>query len=192
MLIVLLALLLLSCSPKYKIVKEYVLPQNTLCVQDCKEKFLECKKACFESYNACLKESVERARKVYLSLLKDYERKSREYEKAYENYLKELRTYRETLYRIKEDLKFYERICSAYKDKEACDKKEWLKKRIRFYERRKPLPPQKPTMPSYEILLKREREACSCECGCEKLYDACFESCRGKVRIKKVCVENCD
>jgi len=183
---------ILSCSPKYKIVKEYIPSNEHYCIDSCKEKLLSCKKECFKNYNRCLEQSLHRAKKLHDKLSDEYRTLLAEYEKRYRQYLDELKLYNLKLQSKKEDLKFYEKICKQYKDKEACFKTRQLKKEIKKYVYRKPTPPRKPVYISFKELLKEERKQCSCDCGCEKLYDTCFESCGGRILIKKICIENCD
>ncbi|WP_457625948.1 hypothetical protein [Persephonella sp.] len=185
-------LFILSCSPKYRIEKIYHPPTDRECVNKCQKEFEQCGNTCQKNYNDCLKESINKAKKIYSLIEKDYNLKLNKYYREYELYQKRLNDYKKEIQQLKDDYRFYEKICAKYKDKEACYKKEKIKKQIKYYQSNKPSPPVKPPEVSFENILKKEREICSCDCGCKEIYDACYQSCGGRVEIQRICVENCD
>lgn len=181
-----------ACSPKYKIEKIYHPPSDKNCLRECDREFNTCQSNCQKNYQQCLKDSVERAKRVYETLEKEYQVRLNQYYKKYDLYLKDLEGYRKSISSLREELKFYTRVCSQYKDREACQKKEYLNKKIKNLQTSQPSAPVKPEKIDFETVLKKERQACSCDCGCRELYDACYQGCGGRVEIKKICIEHCD
>ena len=181
-----------SCSPKYKIEKIYHPPTDKICLEKCSTDYHRCQNICQKNYSDCLKKSIERAKAVYSQLQKEYRIRMEEYYKNYDLYIKKSEDYRRQLKTLKDNYKFYERLCSQYKDKESCQKKEKVKKYLKQLEVNRPAPPEKPVEIGFNSILDKERKACSCDCGCKEIYDACYQSCGGKVEIKKICVEHCD
>lgn len=185
-------ILVFSCSPKYKVEKIYHPSQDKNCLKRCDDEYIKCQSDCKKNYSVCIENSLSRAQKIYSQIAKEYEKRFNEYSKSYEIYLKQLENHKKMLTSLKGDYKFFSRMCSQYKDKEACRKKDQLKKKIKYLENNQPNAPVKPSEPSFEKILKKERQVCSCDCGCKELYDACYQSCGGSIEIKKICVENCD
>ncbi len=181
-----------SCSPKYKIEKIYHPPTDKICLEKCSTDYQRCQNICQKNYSDCLEKSIERAERIYSQLKREYKIKMEEYYKNYDLYLQKSENYRKQLKALKDDYKFYERLCSQYKDKESCQKKDKVKKYIKQLEVNRPVPPEKPPEVGFSSVLESERKACSCDCGCKEIYDACYQSCGGKVEIKKICVEHCD
>lgn len=187
----LIALFISSCGPKYKVVKSYIPPKNEACLKRCKERLAECKKECLENYRKCLKESTERAKRVYEALYEDYRRSLEDYYARYREYLHALERFRWIERNLREDYSFYDRICKKFKDSEACRRRDYLKRLLKQLPYEGPLKPVRPTKPNYKAVLAEERMACSCDCGCTKEYDLCFQACGGRIEVKRVCVENC-
>ncbi|WP_457638655.1 hypothetical protein [Persephonella sp.] len=190
--ILFLLVFLASCSPKYKIEKVYYPPEDRVCVEKCDKDYTECTAKCLEKHKECLKDSADRAEKIYRKLRDEYERLLSRYYRNYDLYTREMEIYEKNLSSLRKELKFYSRLCSQYKDKEACSRREKTRKKLKHLEANRPQPPEKPRQVNFEEILEKERKACSCDCGCRDIYDACYQSCGGKVEIKKVCVENCD
>lgn len=187
-----LSIFVFACSPKYKVEKIYHPPKDKACLDKCQQDFIKCENICTTNYKKCLKESIDRANKIYSKLRKEYEENLKNYYEAYRNYQKQFEIYQNLISSKQEQLKFYEKICSKYKDKDACYRRDMLRREIENLKRKKPIMPKKPIEVSYEDILKKERNICTCDCGCKELYDACYQSCGGYVEIKKICVENCD
>ena len=181
-----------ACSPKYKIEKIYHPPSDKNCLRECDREFNTCQENCQKNYQQCLKDSISRAKSIYDRLEREYQTKLDRYYRNYDRYLKELDAYNKQLSTYRKDYQFYAKICSQYKDREACQRKDYLKKKIKSIEYQKPNPPQKPSKIDFETVLKKERQACSCDCGCRELYDACYQGCGGRVEIRKICIEHCD
>jgi len=183
---------LLACSPKYRVEKVYHPPENKACIEKCQRDFKECQNNCQHRYKECLKESIQRAEMIYSNLQKDYSARLKRYYREYELYLKKKELINSEIKRLSKELEFLTRICSKYRDKEACERKKELSRKIRKLKSRRLTLPSKPSEVSLERILEKEREICSCDCGCKEIYDACYQSCGGRVEIKKICVENCD
>ncbi|NPA57940.1 MAG: hypothetical protein GXN94_01470 [Aquificae bacterium] len=184
--------LISACSPKYRTEKVYYPPPDKSCVERCIKDRLKCQSDCQDRYNRCLKQSVLRAERIYRQVEDQYEKELKRYYREYDLYLKKKGYAESQLKRLRQELDFYRRICSRYKDREACDRKKQLEKRLRYIKNKKLKPPAKPRKVSFDEILKQERKACTCDCGCKEIYDACYQSCGGKVEVRKVCIENCD
>ncbi len=192
LLILSIVLILVSCGSKYSVVKNYIPSGNKECVEQCKIRLAGCKTKCLEDYRTCLKESVDRAKKIYEVLYEDYRNKLEDYHLQYREYLFTLEKFRVIESSLREDYEFFSRICKKYKDKEACKRRNYLKKHLRKIHFDRPLKPLKPVKPDYRQILVKERKACVCDCGCMQEYDVCFQSCGGRIETKRICVENCD
>ena len=179
-------------SPKYKIEKIYYPPTDKACVDRCQKEFQKCQDTCQRNYNECLLKAPERAQKIYDQLEREYTQKLQEYYKQYRIYQNQLREREKIIERLKRDLKFYERLCAQYKDKEACYRKKNIKKALERLKYNTPVAPQKPEEISFKEILDKERALCRCDCGCKEIFDACYQACGGKVEIKRICVEDCD
>jgi len=182
----------ISCSPKYKLEKIYHPPADRICLEKCHTDYQKCQNTCQKNYTDCLEKSIKRAKTIYSQLQKEYEIKITKYYKDYDLYLQKSEDYTNQLKSLKESYRFYERLCAQYKDKESCQKKDKVKKYIKQLEINRPSPPKKPAEVEFNSILEIERKACSCDCGCKEIFDACYQSCGGKVEIKKICVEHCD
>ena len=185
-------IVLISCSPKYKIEKIYHPPTDKTCLEKCQTDYQRCQNICQKNYTNCLEKSIERAKTVHSQLQKEYQIRLVEYYKNYDLYIQKSEDYRKQLITLKDNYKFYERLCIQYKDKESCQKRDKVKNYIKQLEINRPVPPEKPARVKFNSVLERERKACSCDCGCKEIFDACYQSCGGKVEIKKICIEHCD
>lgn len=182
---------LYSCSPKYKIEKVYI-PQKAdkECIEKCEKKREECRKECLKEKKKCLNEAIKRAKEIFKQQEKIYKERLKAYFNQYDRYLTEYRQWQEKYLRLKEDFQYYSRKCKI--DKNWCDEKDYYKQLLDDWLRFKPKKPIKPEEPSFNSILEKQQSLCRYDCCCENEFDACFQSCGGKVKIKKICIENCD
>ncbi|WP_457643854.1 hypothetical protein [Persephonella sp.] len=188
----LLLIIISACSPKYRVEKIYHPPQDKICVQKCQAEYTVCQDKCEDNYLRCLRDSIDRSQKIYSALQKEYSSRLKNYYREYNLYIREMEEINARLKRLNEELKLFSKICSKYRDKDACKKKDSLNKQIRRLKANQPSPPPKPAIVELDEILKKERAMCSCDCGCKEIYDSCYQSCGGRVEIKRICVENCD
>ncbi|MDQ7055666.1 MAG: hypothetical protein Q9M89_03935 [Persephonella sp.] len=147
---------IVACSPKYRVEKIYHPPSDKNCLRECDREFTQCQDSCQKNYHKCLQESIDRAKKIYIQLEDEYQINLNRYYRKYDGYLKELEAYNKQLSTYRKDYQFYSKICSQYKDKEACQRRDYLKKKIKSIESQKPVPPQKPSKVDFETVLKRK------------------------------------
>ncbi len=185
-------LFLFSCSPKYSIQTVYIPPSSEKgksCVKECEEKFDRCKKDCLKFYQVCIKEAFQLAEKTYTRALKDFEKLHKLYLEKYRLYLKEKSMWEERYLKIKSDYQYYRQKCSL--DKNWCDEMEFYKNLLKDIEAQMPEKPLKPKEPSFKDILKTQQDMCKKSCNCREAYNICFQNCGGRIKIKKVCIENC-
>ncbi len=177
-------LFLSACSPKYKVVKEYVAPMDSeaLAVAKavCAQKRESCKAKCQTAFQSCQPKAWKIAQKRYDEKMKLY--------------VKELESYTGALRRAQFERDFYymsgfyDDFCfaSPYHHYRGCGYRPFWYDPYPLYIGR---PPQKPSLEVER--LKAESEMCKLDCGCESLYDECFVAHGGVIKTKKVCIENC-
>ncbi|WP_457642467.1 hypothetical protein [Persephonella sp.] len=190
--LVIFILLLVSCSPKYRVIKEYSPLPNTECLDKCVKNFNKCQYTCNDKYIHCLNNAISKAEKIYQKLSAEYEKRYEKYLREYRFYEKRLKNYRENINKYVEMLKIYEKFCLKYKDPEACSMKKILKKEIKKLSTKKPEKPEKPIKITLEKVIEDQQSYCNKNCGCHEIFDACYQACGGNIEIKKICVENCD
>ena len=182
---------LVACSPRYKIEKIYIPPKNNLkCVEKCKQEKYKCEKECESKKKSCLDKAIIRSKRIYTQQEKIYQKRLEVYFKQYDRYLSEYNQWRDKFLRLNEDYQYYSRKCSI--DKSWCDERDYYKKILDNWIKLKPKKPIKPKEPSFNKILKEQQSLCLRDCCCNTNFDICFQSCGGKVLLKKICVENCD
>lgn len=177
-LLLLLALMLTACSPKYRTTYHYVAPQNPQaqnCIHHCKEAFSTCQKICQSNFAICKQKADAVAQKRYTQKMQNYY-------KALEQYANDMRRYE-----MERDLFLYDDFYYPY--------------RYGFYRPFYrpvlwgPSPAytlSKPVKPSLEReKLDAEMKMCRIDCGCTESFDKCYEGCGGKILKKEVCIGNC-
>jgi len=185
MILIFMIVFLSACSPKYKVVKEYVAPKisngnSSVCLGLCQSKKSSCKSSCKRAFDSCKPKALKVANKRY-------EQKMKEYIKALEDYANQAQ-------RNDFDLNFayigpigrpYYYDSPYYRDHFFMDRMFWYEPRYNYLGPK----PKKPTLEAEK--LKAEGEICDLDCGCSDGYDECFMGCGGSVLNKKVCIENC-
>jgi len=136
-----------------------------------------------------LKNAIENSKQIYKELEKSYEKEYQQYLKRYAFYLKELEMWQNRYMRIKQDYEYYYRKC--FIDKSWCDERDYYKKLLEDWGRKKPYKPYEPKKPDFEHVLNKQQNLCDKDCNCQNQYEICFQECGGKLEIKRICVENC-
>ncbi len=175
-----------ACSPKYKVVKEYVPPidisTNALTQAICAQKRDSCRSSCKEAFNRCKPKALKLAKKRYDEKMKLYVRELERYARVAEDA------------EFKRDI-FY--VNGGFYDDNLCLVSPYapyygFRHRMFLYDSFPRYIGRRPKKPSLEVeRLKAESEICELDCGCEKLYDECFVAHGGVIKTKKVCIENC-
>ncbi len=186
-------LLSFACSPVYKIKTIYIPPvseEGIKCAEKCEEDLHRCNEKCHKEYERCLDEATQRAEKIYKKLKQSYKERYRNYIREMNIYVFELKVWQDKYIKLKEDFEYYSKKCSL--DKSWCDERDYYKRLLDDWIRRKPEKPEKPQEPSLKKLIEQQQSLCSKECGCKQMYDICFQNCGGKIIIRRICVENCE
>lgn len=192
--IILVAVFLSSCGPVYKIGHDLTPPTSTrglACVSTCQSKLQQCNTGCARQFKQCGFEAELKAKRLLPELLK-------EYPQQLEVWLNEREAYRR-------DLDFYESrrdLAESHRDLYFANCKKSGKKKSscansyvghRFSGLNRPyFNKARPIKPTVEREAARIKKAtCSNNCACDSHYRACFSSCGGVVKSKKICIRNC-
>ncbi len=175
----LIVLLFSACSPKYKVVKEYKIPEaSTNSIKSCQYKRDSCKTNCQAKFASCRLKADRVAKERY-------EQKMKIYVKELEDYAREVE-----MYELEMELNYFEPFgypyCRAAPFYGGGFYRGVFWRDPRMYIGAKP---QKPSLEQER--LKAQSEICQLDCGCERLYDDCFMSHGGKIINKKICIKNC-
>ncbi len=173
-------LFFLGCTPKYKIVTEYVAPQTDMakaCLGKCQKEYGSCKEICKANFDICKVKAKAAAKE-------SYEKKMKEYQIRLEQYVSDMDMYDLERSLYYDDFFLYDR---AYYGGGF------------YYPHRmfwaSPMPlfrPQRPHKPSLEAEIQiAQMKMCRIDCGCTKSYDSCFMGCGGVLKRDKVCIKNC-
>jgi hypothetical protein len=178
--IVLSALFFLGCSPKYKVVNEYVSPKTEsgkVCLGECQKQYGNCKEICKANFDICKVKADETAKA-------NYESKMQQYLVLQERYIDDME-----MYQLEIDLMYgfngfgygYGYGYNGYYPHSI-----FMMRPMPLF---RPVRPRKPSL-AQEIQLA-EMKMCQIDCGCTKSYDNCFIGCGGEVKTSRHCIENC-
>lgn len=193
--LILLALFLVGCSPKYVVKKQYIAPKDKSfagCVKTCEIEKKVCDQDCKNQYDTCLNNAYSRSKDISnIEFVK--------YNEYYEEYLLKLRDYKSYRYRfdknylmIKDDYKYFHKQCVKTKEYYACHRKTELKNKMIKMRHNRMVHPQEPLKPSFQAILKDQQSFCKSDCGCSDSFDRCYINCGGEIVPYKFCVKNCD
>ncbi len=184
-------MLILSCSPRYKVEKIYIPPKGKeKCVENCRDRLDTCLKTCDRKYESCLKEAVKQAKEIYEKQLRLYKENYKRYLSLYETYLKDIDKWLKAYKEAQINYEYYRKKCVV--DKSFCSEKEVYKRILEKLKEIKPEKPSKPEKPVYSDILETQKRLCDKSCQCRENFDICFQSYGGKILIKRICVENCE
>ncbi len=188
------ALLLSSCGPVYKIGHDLTPPTSSsglACVSGCQSKLQQCSVGCTRQFKQCGFESELKAKRLLPSLLNEYPQQLEIWLNEKEAYRRELDFYefRRDLAESHRDLHF-SRCENKGKKKRSCINSYRVHP---FSDLDRPyfnkVRPVKPTVEREAARIKKA--SCSNNCACDSHYRACFSSCGGVVKSKKICIRNC-
>jgi len=169
-----------GCSPVYKVVYDYIPPNNKYAQQ----KLMKCysdKKVCLLKCNKNYESCKEKSR---ILAQNEYKQKLKEYNERLNSYNQKLRQKEE----LEERVNFYKDVCKAKHDKYACFKENSFRSKLselRYLYR--PIRPNESRI--FENIV---RDSCQKNCGCDELFRSCYVSAGGIVNSHKVCIKNCD
>lgn len=197
-LLTILMLILTGCGSKYQLVKQRHAPpinaSSSACLQECRRQNSACTNNCSSRFNACLDEQKQRAEA-------DWPNQLELYNAQLQTYYAEKSLYDQETAKVDAQKNFlikkhnmYKRKChnSEFNSAVYCKEAESARLRLRSLASDYPDKPQKPTKRSLRQLTSEYQRRCSQECGCEKLFDICFESCGGTIETKRICISGCD
>lgn len=188
------ALLLSSCGPVYKIGHDLTPPTSTsglACVSGCQSTLQQCNVGCARQFNQCGFEAELKAKRLMPELLKEYPQQLEIWLNEKEAYRRELDFYefRRDIAESHRDL-YYENCKNSGKKKSLCTKRyishPFSDLDRPYFNKERPV---KPTLEHEAASIKKA--TCSNNCACDSHYRACFSSCGGIVKSKKICIRNC-
>lgn len=194
-LMIVMALVLSGCGPRYVIKNQYIPPvrtTSTQCLDQCAFARQSCQAQCQQSYQYCLDDAYAKAKAVEQEELRAYDMAQMRYMMDFSLYQSRLHSWERTYSDYSRDLAHFQSECEQKKDAYACQRRDELRNQINRLRRDRPRQPWVPVHPSFEQILVNQQSFCTTNCGCEQTYDTCFVGCGGTVIPHKICVENCD
>ncbi len=192
LLVFLVAMVSLGCSPVYQVVDNYHPPvhyEGLQCIQRCGEQEQRCQQDCAIARGDCEVSARERAKISYNEAVDRYALETERYAIELRDYHSRSREYEREQQRIQHELLPLERRC-ADGDPGSCAQVKELRRKL---ERSRA--PSEPVEPSRPQLREQERDAlmeCDFHCGCKDAFNACYIACGGQITQERQCVSNCD
>jgi hypothetical protein len=188
------SLFVVGCTPKYKVVHEYVTPYTSMgkmCANRCYIDRKNCEVNCGQKYDICAIDAQRVGEQNYNIALIEYHRLMHIWEVEKVQYDLKYDRYQSDKDMYEDEYKHYKELCKKDKnDHYSCKKRKFYKDKLRYLDY--PTYPTKPYQPSLAKEVKNAKNSlCTKECGCMDRFHSCFSSCGGKVISKKVCIENC-
>ena len=184
--IIISSLFFLGCSPKYKVVNEYIAPQSEAGIvrlSECQKQYGSCKEVCKANFEICETKANAVAKE-------NFENKMQQYSLALERYMDDME-----MYQLEIDLMYFDGF-GGY----GYGMYGGYGRYGGFYHPRSmfmmgPMPlfrPVRPRKPNLNSEMKSaQMQMCQIDCGCTKTYDSCFIGSGGVLKTKRICVENC-
>jgi len=182
--IVLSSLFFLGCSPKYKVVNEYVAPQTesgVACLSACQKQYGSCKEVCKANFEICKTKALSAAKA-------NYKKKMHQYSVLLERYMDDME-----MYQLEIDLMYFDGFVGyGYGYGHGYGRYGYYPHSM-FMMRPMPLfRPVRPLKPSLEREMQdAQTQMCQIDCGCTTTFDGCFTGCGGTLKTKRICIENC-
>ncbi|MBU1669097.1 hypothetical protein KKC13_11815 [bacterium] len=194
--LILSALILTACSPRYEIKTHYTPPTNLdgkVCVQTCSNDKKTCQRRCNQKEDQCLATAEQSARDSYPAIMHEYQNLQSQYLYALDRYNIDMDAWEHQRERLRQDVNHYRHKCKKDNAKSyECRRANEADDQLRHMYRSEPTHPIQPVQPTLSDEIQLAQRACHNECGCNKIYDTCFSSCGGTLTYEKFCVENCD
>ena len=183
-----------SCAPVYKIGHDLIPPKTKgglACVTGCQSKLQQCNVGCARQFKQCGYESELKAKRSLPRLLKEYPQQLEIWLNEREAYRRELDFYEFRLDMAESHRDLYYASCikkgTKHRDCERSYGGHIYSDLDRPYFNK-----PRPVKPTVELETARiKKSTCSTNCACEPSYRACFSSCGGVVKSKKICIRNC-
>ena len=194
-LMLLMALLLSGCGPRYVIKNQYIPPtqvNSQKCLDTCALSRQACQAQCQQRYQYCLDDAYAKAKAVEVDEMRAYDMAYARYMMDLSHFQMRMREWDRDYYDYSRDLSHFQNRCEREKDPYACRKRDELRNYLNRMKHDRPREPWVPVRPTFEQILVNQQSFCTTNCGCEQTYDNCFVGCGGTVIPHKICVENCD
>ncbi|WP_024954200.1 hypothetical protein [Sulfurospirillum arcachonense] len=193
--LILLALFLVGCSPKYVVKKQYIPKKEKSfagCVQTCEVEKSVCKQDCKNQFDFCMSDAYTRSKDISnIEFLK--------YDEEYEEYLLKLSDYKRHRHqfdrnyrKVENDYRYFRKRCARTKKHYPCYREHELNKKLLHMRSNVIVYPVAPIKPSFEAILVKQQSFCKSNCGCDESFDRCYVECGGAVVPYKFCIKNCD
>jgi hypothetical protein len=160
-------------------------------VSGCQSKLQQCNVGCARQFKQCGFESELKAKRLLPELLKEYPQQLESWLDEREAYRRELDFYefRRDLAETHRDLHFSS--CKKSGKKKSSCANSYVGHPFSDLDRPyfNKVRPVKPTVEREAARIKKA--SCSNNCACDSHYRACFSSCGGVVKSKKICIRNC-
>lgn len=186
--------LMIACGPQYKIVHDYVPPENPLglsCIQQqCANNQKVCQLECNDVFEMCMQRQEHQARADFPHLMEKYHAQMDTYHAEKALYNERYENYRLKLELLQDRQKFSLNTCRQQRvAKKHCRSYHQYQREINDMTR--PTRPYQPSKPSLKRNIRQAQRQCSRDCRCDKMFNKCYVGCGGKVNSRKVCIKNC-
>ena len=180
-----------ACSPRYKIIHDYIPPANDsglACLQQhCHKDNLHCHSECQKNYNQCLNSQDKGVRKDFNLVLDKYYTNLELYQSDLELFYEKEKSFHSETKLLEHKKDQFLKKCKL--DNEFCSEhKKYLKKLKNLHQ---PYMPKKPDKPNLLEEISKAQQSCHSDCQCQDKYNTCYISCGGVVNTRKICLENC-
>jgi hypothetical protein len=196
--IVVLALIVAGCGPKYKLVKQRQAPPDSQtasdCMRECRIQNNTCTYRCSSERGVCLEEQKQRAVADWPNKLELFNAEMQTYHAEKSLYEQETRRINAQKNSLVSTFNTYKYKCqnSIFNRAAYCSQAETARLQLLSVLAENPKEPRKPKKWSLDKLTAEYQESCPQECSCEKSFDTCFESCGGTIETKRICVSGCE
>ena len=193
--LILVALFLVGCSPKYVIKNQYIAPKDkafSTCVKKCEVQKKECLRTANEDYQICINSAYNRAKEISNEQFLKYDRSYEEYLLDYRDFKRYKHEYARDYRKLESDYNYFSKECHTKKDNFTCRRENELKNRLLVLKRDRLKRPEEPKKPSFNRILKSQQNLCRVNNSCSKSFDICYVNCGGEVIPYRFCVKNCD
>ena len=194
--LLLLGILLGSCSPVYKITHDLSPPKTVnglICIKGCQSQLNQCNRQCSKRFDQCSIKAEQQARKELPALLHAYPQKLQLWLNSKAEYERDLdwHEFRRHMSDSRRDY-YLDRCEKKGKNRSYCSNSFYYQHDFLQHDRPSFNIPR-PIQPSLaNVAAKIRKLSCNKNCRCNSKYRLCYSSCGGVIKSKKLCIKNCN
>lgn len=188
--------LLSSCSPVYEIAHDLQPPTSARglgCIRGCQSQLNQCNNQCGVKFNQCSVKAEQQAKRLLPGLLQAYPQQLELWLNARSQHQRDLDWYelRLDMAKARRD-RYVNRCLTEGKKRKACYRDYGNRFDYSLYNNRPSFNLSRPEQPTIASEASKLRNLnCDKSCACDSKYRACYSSCGGIVKSRKICIKNC-